>query len=158
MIWTPLSGGGPLNGYRYRDTLRPLTNQDVVDSLVDAQARIYALAQDPHAPLGEWQEHGPALSVYAQWAVYALHERELITKEESQQRLKRLADIQQRNGLYRGDPGIHYGRSRGWEAPSWWGTDIHRQHQVQLIAAQPQHYSAELFEQWSRRRDWRWAR
>lgn len=158
MIWTPLPGGGPLNGYRYRDTLRPLTNEDLVESLDDAQARIEALSQDPQAPLGQWQDHGPALSVYAQWAVYALHDRALITKDEWTRQLKRLADIQQRGGLYSGYPGIHYGRSRGWEAPPWWASDIHQQHQDELIAKRPQHYSRDLFGHWSRQRDWRWAR
>lgn len=158
MIWTPLPGGGSLNGYRYRDTLRPLSNQDLQESVEDSGARIEELAQDPAAPLGEWHEHGPALSVYAQWAVMALLERELITRDEYLRRLARLAQLQQRDGLYRGFPGIHYGRSRGWEAPSWWGTDIHQQHRQQLIAAQPEQYSREHFEHWIHQRDWRWAR
>lgn len=158
MIWTPLPGGGSLNGYRYRDTLRPLTNQDLLASLDDARARVEALAQDPNAPLGEWQGHGPALSVYAQWAIYALLDRGLITKDDYLRRLEQLAHIQQKNGLYRGYPGIHYGRSTGWEAPPWWGTDVHQHHQNQLIAARPQHYSLAMFEHWGSQRDWRWAR
>lgn len=158
MIWVPLSGGGPLNGYRYRDALRPLADRELVESYDDGLARVVALSQVPSASLGEWAGRGPALSVYVQWAVYALRDRQIITWEESNLRFEQLARIQRRDGLYAGYRGIHYGRPDGWEAPRWWGSDVHRQHRCELISRWPASYSRELFTQWSQKRDWRWAR
>ncbi|WP_074332410.1 hypothetical protein [Mycobacteroides abscessus] len=138
--------------------MRPLADDDLVDSQADALARIEALAVDRGADLGQWQGNGPALSVYVQWAIYALRGRNLISMEESLLRLGRVAVLQQKNRLYPGHPGIHYGRPGGWEAPIWWGTEVHKQHQLELIARAPQHYSMERFEYWAQQRDWRWAR
>lgn len=149
MIWVPLPGRG---GYRYRDTLRPLANRDLLESHGDALRRVEALSQEPLGDcLGEWRGHGPALSVYIQWAVYALRDRALITADESLQRLETIARLQQRNGLYPGCKGIHYGRSSGWEAPPWWATDIHAQHREKLISLWPERYSEELFAHGDRR-------
>ncbi|RIT36805.1 hypothetical protein D2E76_16260 [Mycobacteroides abscessus] len=158
MIWVPLAGGGPHNGYRYRDTLRPLSNEDLTESHADALARIEAFAHDRTADLQEWRGHSAALSVYVQWAVYGLLARDLITRSESLRRFERLALLQQKDRLHPGYPGIHYGRPGSWEAPRWWGSDIHKQHQDELIATAPQHYSSEGFKHWAQQRDWRWAR
>lgn len=145
MIWAPLAGGGARNGYRYRDTLDPLASEELIESYEDSLAAVTALAQDRHADLGQWRGHGAALSVYAQWAVQGLRARDLITAHEWKSRLEVLATLQQRNGLYRGYPGLHYGRTSSWEAPGWWGTDVHAQHCEDLIAKAPQRYSMELF-------------
>lgn len=158
MIWVPLSGGGPLNGYRYRDTLRPLALQELIESHDEATALVEELAKSRSAPLGLWRARGPALSVYAQWAVYALRERDAITQEVFLARLERLAQLQQRNRLYRGFPGIHYGSSAGWEAPPWWSGPLHLEHQALLMVKNPDHYTQALFELCQRQGDWRWAR
>lgn len=145
MIWVPLAGGGALNGYRYRDTLQPLCDAELIEAYDDAFTRVTAVAQAPRADIGPWRGHAAALSVYVQWAVQGLRGRNLITAQEWRTRLEWLAKLQQRNGLYRGYPGLHYGRPSSWEAPSWWGTDVHAQHRAALIAQAPQHYSVEVF-------------
>lgn len=159
MIWVPLAGGGRLNGYRYRDTLHPLTDRELAESYDDGLARVVALSEDPLADLGEWDGHGPALSVYVQWAVYALRDRHIIDQDGWKARLGRLALIQRRGGLHPGYRGIHYGRPGGWEAPRWWGSDLHVQHRCELIERWPADYSSGRFRfvEWSLRRDWRWA-
>ncbi|SHU65807.1 Uncharacterised protein [Mycobacteroides abscessus subsp. abscessus] len=166
MIWTPLPGGGPNNGYRYRDTLRPLATQELQETYVEALGLIEQLAEDPAAPLGDWKGHGPALSVLAQWAVYALRDRGILSTtkpgddqlSETDQQLLRLARLQQKGGLYQGFPGIHYGKSIGWQAPTWWGAEAaHQHHQEQLIALNPEVYTREHFAFWAGQRDWRWV-
>lgn len=157
VIWVPLAGGGRLNGYRYRDALRPLTDRELTESYNDGLVRVEALSQDPSAELGEWAGHGPALSVYVQWGVYAMRDRRIIDMDECKARLERLALIQRRDGLHPGYRGIHYGRSGGWEAPRWWGSDLHAQHQCELIQRWPADYSSGLFNGMSLRRDWRWV-
>lgn len=164
MIWVPLSGGGPNNGYRYRDTLRSLATPELQETYTEALGLIEQLAEDRSAPLGDWKDYGPALSVLAQWAVYALRDRGILAttktdgqKSETDQHLAHLARLQQKNGLYQGFPGIHYGNSRGWQAPPWWGTAVHQHHQEQLIALNPAAYSCEHFAFWASQRDWRWV-
>ncbi|SIE16481.1 hypothetical protein [Mycobacteroides abscessus] len=156
MIWAPLPGGGYENGYRYRDTLRPLATPELNESYTEALALIEELAQNPAAQLGDWKDRGPALSVYAQWAVYALRDRGVLTGEEAVNHFKHLAALQQKNGLYQGFPGIHYGKSIGWLAPKWWETGTHKRHQAELRKKNPAHYTKELFEYWGSQQDWRW--
>lgn len=145
VIWVPLAGGGPSSPFRYRDALGPLDSPELIQSCAAALDRLERLAVDPSADLGEWVGHGPALSVYAQWAVYALRDRQLIDSGAAQLRLGRLAQLQHKGGLGPSYPGIHYGKSSGWSAPSWWGGDMHAVHQAELIGMAPQRYSTERF-------------
>jgi hypothetical protein len=88
-MWVPLAAGGPANGYRYRDTLRPLATEELLESHDEAMGRVGDLSGNSSASLGEWEGRGPALSVYAQWTVYALYDREVVDIDESKRRLKR---------------------------------------------------------------------
>lgn len=145
VIWVPLAGGGQNSGHRYREALRPLDSPELVQSYGAALGCLERLAADPCADLGEWVGHGPALSVYAQWAVYALRDRQLIDRDIAHARLGRLAQLQHKGGLGPSYPGIHYGKSSGWSAPSWWGGDMHVVHQAELIRIAPERYSIERF-------------
>lgn len=144
MIWVPLPGGGPTDGYRYREALRPLHVPELTQAYEEALHKLSALAVDPGAELDEWHGHGPALSAYAMWAVYALRDHGVLDSEETKGRLKQLATYQLAdvNGPYRG---IHYGKTKSWEAPPWWGGPIHVRHQVELIALAPHRYSEATF-------------
>ncbi len=140
MIWCPSAGGGPLDGYRYRSSLRLLDVPEVQESCDEALALVEALAVDQRTELHDWAGHGPALSAYAMWSVYALRDHGVITEAESKPKLKRLAKLQQKDGLYPGYPGIHYGRSTGWLAPPWWGSEIHEAHRQLLAVRAPGRY------------------
>lgn len=144
MIWVPSAGAGPNSGYRYRDTLRVLRDLELTEAYSDALDRLEQFAANQAAALGEWDKHAPALSVYAQWAVYELRARQIIDDTETRDRLHRLAKLQQRGGLTPTYPGIHRGSSLGWAAPPWWGGDIHAEHRQALIGLAPEHYFTRL--------------
>lgn len=141
MIWVPSAGGGPDAAFRYRESTRLLQEPELLQSYSEAIDRIEAYAANSSAPLDEWDGHAPALTVYAQWAVYALRNCGAIDDSETHRRLARVAKLQQRDGLGRGYPGIHRGRSAGWAAPAWWGGSIHAQHRDELIRRAPERYS-----------------
>lgn len=136
-IWVPTPGLGPDNGFRYRSALLPLDIPELREACGLALAAVERLAERSNSPLGEWAGHGPALSVYAMWAVYALRDSGSITRDDAVVHLRRLTELQRV---------IHYGRSAGWLAPPWWGSaDIHQSHQQALIDRDGSRYSAALF-------------
>jgi hypothetical protein len=135
-IWVPVPGLGPTNGFRYRDTLRVLDVPEIEEAYELALSTVEKFARSSDNDLGEWTGHGPALSVYAMWAVYALEARRVVDVAETKDRLKYLTDLQRI---------IHYGRSAGWLAPPWWGSAIHVQHQRALIAEDPARYAPGIF-------------
>lgn len=112
------------------------TPPEVLQASALALAATENLADNPDSDLGQWVGHGPALSVYAMWAVYALEAHAVITHAEAVKRLKHLADLQRV---------IHYGRSAGWLAPTWWGSTIHIQHQQALASKDPVRYPPAAF-------------
>ncbi|MBU8813641.1 hypothetical protein KL953_32720 [Mycolicibacterium goodii] len=136
MIWVPVAGAGSTDGFRYRDTLSALDTPEVLQASALALTATENLADNPDSDLGQWAGHGPALSVYAMWAVYALEAHAVITHAEAVKRLKHLADLQRV---------IHYGRSAGWLAPPWWGSTIHIQHQQALTSKDPVRYPPAAF-------------
>lgn len=145
MIWVPSAGAGPNSGHRYRDTLRVLRDPELAESYGEALDRLEQFAANQAGALGEWDKHGPALSVYAQWAVYELRARQLIDDTEAGERLRRLAQLQRRGGLSAAYLGIHRGSPSGWTAPPWWGSDIHAEHRQALIDLAPERYSHDYF-------------
>ena len=140
-IWVPVAGRGPTDGFRYRDTFRALDVPEIVQAYGSARAAVerYA-AGGSDTELGEWAGHCPALSVYAMWAVLALEGHQILDGGETRARLKLLADLQKM---------VHRGRSAGWLAPPWWGSEVHATHRAMLIAAEPGRYSASAFAQGS---------
>lgn len=136
LIWVPSPGLGSDNGHRYRDALRKLDAPEIVEAHDVSLSTIERYATDAGADLGEWAQHGPALSVYNMWAIYALEEHGVISVGEVDRRLKHVAELQRV---------LHYGRSTGWLAPPWWGSDVHRQHQRALIARDPDRYTVDSF-------------
>lgn len=145
MIWVPDPGAGANDGHRYRACLRVLHDPELTESYGDAVERLEQFAANHGAALGEWDAHGPALSVYAQWAVYEMQARTLINDTAAVSRLQRLAQLQRRGGLAPAYPGIHRGRSSGWAAPPWWGGDIHAEHRRALIDIASERYSSDYF-------------
>lgn len=121
---------------RYRDALSVLDIPEIIEAHDLSLEMIECCADDPESDLGDWAGHGPALSVYTMWAVYALKERGVIGAEDADSRLTRVAELQRV---------IHYRRTAGWLAPSWWGSDVHRQHRVALIAKDRSRYTLEGF-------------
>ncbi|OKH83351.1 hypothetical protein EB73_07270 [Mycobacterium sp. SWH-M3] len=135
-IWVPSPGRGADNGHRYRDALHTLDTPEIIEAHDVSLLAIERYAGDPGSDLGEWTDHAPALSVYNMWAIYALKEHGVIGAEDVNRRLKLVAELQRV---------IAYGRAAGWLAPSWWGSDAHRQHQRALIARDPDRYTVENF-------------
>lgn len=135
-IWVPSPGLGADNGYRYRDALCALDSPELIEAHNLSLLAIELHANDSGSDLGEWTRHGPALSVYNMWAVYALEKHGVISADEVTCRLKHVAELQRV---------LHYGRSAGWLAPPWWGTDVHHQHQRALIARDPDRYTVDSF-------------
>lgn len=136
-IWVPVAGRGSTDGFRYRDTFKTLDVPEIMQAYCAAWAAVkrYA-AGGADSELGEWAGHCPALSVYAMWAVLALEAHQIVNADETNGRLKLLADAQRK---------VHRGRSAGWLAPPWWGSEVHATHQAMLIAAEPGRYSASVF-------------
>jgi hypothetical protein len=133
-IWVPIAGAQ--GGFRYQDSLKALDIPEVVEVYDLALAAIEGFAASSDSDLGMWTGHGPALSVYAQWAVYSLETYRVIDVREAKHRFKHLAELQR---------AIHYGRSTGWLTPPWWGSEVHAQHQGALIARAPDRYTADVF-------------
>lgn len=134
----PVAGLGPTDGFRYRATFGALDVPEIAQAcdLALTAVQRYAGRGGVESDLGEWAGHGPALTVYAMWAVLALESRRVLDVAETRDRLKLLADLQRK---------VHRGRSGGWLAPAWWGSEVHAAHQELLIAADPGRYSAGVF-------------